>query len=494
MLFNELRKHSKLAAKRHPMYDKNKFGKYFAYFMAVFWIGYLIFFGVTFAKGFANAAPSIEPYHVMNKGLIYVLILDFFMRFSFQKTPTQEMKPYLLLPIKRKRLIDFLLIRSGISGFNYLWLFMFVPFALLTITRFYGIAGVFTYVLGIYLLILLNNYWYLFCRTLFNENFWWLLLPVSIYGALLGVEFAFDFPFADFTMNLGEGFIDGDILYFLGVIACIALMWFINRSIILRFAYSELNKVEDTKVMTVSEYKFFERYGELGEYLRLELKMLFRNKRCKVSLRTIAIIVVFFSLILSFSDAYDGMFMKNFISIYSFVAFGTVILTQIMGFEGNYIDGLMTRKESIYTLLRAKYYFYCIMVIIPFILMIPAVVMGKLSLLGTFALAFLSIGPVYFCLFQMAVYNNKTVPLNEGVTGRQSSGTGLQNIISICSFMIPILLVYLLNALFGETVALWILLFIGIAFVATADFWIKNIYNRFMARRYRNMEGFRDTK
>jgi uncharacterized membrane protein len=99
-------------------------------------------------------------------------------------------------------------------------------------------------------------------------------------------------------------------------------------------------------VKHVSDYSFLEKYGEIGEYLRLELKMLFRNKRCKTSLRMIAIIVVFFSLMLSFSGAYDGTFMKSFVSIYAFVAFGMVILTQIMSFEGNYIDGLMTRKES----------------------------------------------------------------------------------------------------------------------------------------------------
>ena len=40
-LFIELRKHGKLAAKRNPMYEKNKFGKFWMYFMAVFWAGYL---------------------------------------------------------------------------------------------------------------------------------------------------------------------------------------------------------------------------------------------------------------------------------------------------------------------------------------------------------------------------------------------------------------------------------------------------------------------
>ena len=120
-LFIELRKQGKLAAKRNPMYEKNKFGKFWMYFMAVFWAGYLIFFGTTFAFAFDGGAT--EAYHVLNSGLIFVLALDFLMRFPFQKTPSQEIKPYLLLPIRRNRLIDFLLIRSGLNGFNLIWLF-----------------------------------------------------------------------------------------------------------------------------------------------------------------------------------------------------------------------------------------------------------------------------------------------------------------------------------------------------------------------------------
>ena len=53
-----------------------------------------------------------------------------------------------------------------------------------------------------------------------------------------------------------------------------------------------------------------------------------------------------------------------------------------MSYEGNYIDGLMSRKESIYSLLRAKYILYSIALIIPFVLMIPGMVTGRVSVLG----------------------------------------------------------------------------------------------------------------
>lgn len=357
-LFLDLRKHGKLAEKRNPMYEKSKFGKFWMYFMFVFWAGYLIFFGTTFAFAFDGGAT--EAYHVMNSGLIFVLVLDFLIRLPFQKTPTQEVKPYLLLPIKRNRLIDFLLIRSGLDGFNLFWLFLFVPFSIITVTKFYGISGVLTYCIGIWLLMVFNNYWFLLCRTLMGERIWWLALPVVVYGGIAAALFIPDnSPLFDCFVNLGEGFITGNILSFIGVLAAIALMWFINRTLMQKLIYNELNKVEDTRIKHVSEYKFLDRYGEIGEYMRLELKLLLRNKICKRSLYSITGVVIMFSSIISFSDVYDGG-LRDFFVLYNYIIFGIMFLSTLMGYEGNYIDGLMSRKESIYSLLRAKYILYSI--------------------------------------------------------------------------------------------------------------------------------------
>jgi len=494
-IFNELRKHGRLAARRHPMYEKNRMARIAGYVMAVFWAGYLIFFGTGFALGFPQMFPSREPYHVMNAAvLLVVLAIDFLLRIPFQKTPTQEVKPYLLLPVGRKRVIDFLLIRSGLSLFNLFWLFLFVPFSVITITKFFGISGVAAYLIGILLLILANNYWYLLCRTLINEHLWWLLLPAAFYGGLGCLLFIpDDSPLSRFFMDLGDGYIQGNLLCFLGTLLVIALLWLTNRRIMSGLIYAELAKVEDTRIKHVSEYRFFERYGEVGEYMRLELKMLFRNRRCKGILRNMSILIMAFSAALSFSDVYDGRFMTPFICVYSFSVFGTAILSQMMSFEGNYIDGLMSRKESIRSLLKAKYYTYTIGEAIPFLLMIPAIVMHKLTLLGAFAWFFYTIGFIYFGFFQLAVYNKQTVPLNEKVTGRQSN-SALQMAVSFGAFGVPLILYSLLNALLGEVVAYTVLLTVGIGFTLASPLWIRNVYRRFMKRRYENMEGFRNSR
>lgn len=492
-LFNELRKHGKLAAKRHPMYDKNRFARYFMYVGIAFWAAYLIFFGISFA--FALDTASMEPYHLLNRGLVFVLALDFIVRFPFQKTLTQEVKPYLLLPIKRNRIIDFLLIRSGLDTFNLFWLFLFVPFAVITIPKYFGVWGVVTYSAGIWLLMIFNNYWSLLCRTLMGERIWWVLLPIAVYGGIGAAIFIPDNSWVKhFFVNLGEGYIEGNPLAFIGTLLAIFGMWLVARKLISSLIYSEINKVEDTKVKRVSEYRFFEKYGEVGEYMRLELKMLFRNKICKQSLRSVLLVVIFFSLMLSFSDNYQGAFMTNFIVIYNFAIFGILFLSPIMSYEGNYLDGLMSRKESIFSLLKAKYYLYSMGIVIPLLLMTPAIVTGKTGVLEAVSWAVFTVGFIYFGLFQMAVYNVKTIALNTKMASRQNMGTGLQNLISGATLGIPVALYFGLNTLFGKTATLIILLLIGIGFIATSHFWLKNVYNRFMQRRYKNMDGFRDSR
>lgn len=78
MLLSIIRQNQKLAAKRNPAFDRNRFAKFLIYFMVAFWAAYLIFIGVMLSFAFEDIFPSMEPYHIMNQGLIYLLILDFF--------------------------------------------------------------------------------------------------------------------------------------------------------------------------------------------------------------------------------------------------------------------------------------------------------------------------------------------------------------------------------------------------------------------------------
>ena len=494
-LYKIIKQNQKLAEKRNPAFDTNRFAKFLIYFMIVYWAAIFLFLGVSLPFMFEGLVPNMEPYHIMNQGFIYVMLADFLMRFIGQPSVSQEIKPYLLMPVKRKKLISLLLLRSGLDSYNFMWFFVYVPFAFLTIIRFYGFGGMFLYLIGIWLIFVFNNYWYLLCKLLLGEKTLWLLLPTAVFGALGAAEFLLDgLPISRFTMDLGEGFIEGNPLSFLFMLTCIGVLFFINLKLQQRMIYNELSKKEDTKIKRVSEYKFLDKYGEVGEYIRLELKLIARNKTVKTQFRMGLIVMLGFSFALAFTDVYDGSYMTSFICLYNYAVLPIMTLGQVMSFEGNYIDGLMSRKESIFNLLRAKYYLTTLIILVPFLIMMFPIAKGKITLLAAIAYLIFVAGFVFFMLLQLAVYNTRTLPLNANLMKSNKSSNWIQGLVTGCAFMLPLLIDKLLSALLQEEVAHIILILIGLGFIATHNLWIKNIYKRFMKRRYQNMEEFRASR
>jgi hypothetical protein len=94
----------------------------------------------------------------------------------------------------------------------------------------------------------------------------------------------------------------------------------------------------------------------------------------------------------------------------------------------------------------------------------------------------------------LAVYNKQTIPLQLKVTAKGNFENGMQLVIEIFAFFGPILITFLGYLLVGLTYTYIILCVVGLAFIATHQIWIRNIYNRMMKRRYENIEGFINTR
>ena len=340
---------------------------------------------------------------------------------------------------------------------------------------------------------LANNYWYVLCRTLMNQSILYILLPLAVYALLLvGLLVPETNYIGNFCMELGEGFFQWEWPAFVGAIAVIWGMFELCHIAQKRVVYKELSKTEVVKKLKkVAEYKFLDRFGEVGEYMRLEIKLLSRNKVPRTQFFMGLSIMLMFSAALAFTDVYDGTFMRYFVTVYNFSVLGVMILSQTMSYEGNYLDGLMSRKESILNLLRAKYYVQCVLLLLPLVIMIFPIVKGKLTLLSALACFFLASGFTFWILMQLAVYNKLTLNLNTKVTGKNSGGTFFQTMIIMAGFFGPVIVIRPLIALFSETTAMLVILAIGLGFTLTHPLWLRNIYKRFMQRRYENMEGFR---
>ena len=127
--------------------------------------------------------------------------------------------------------------------------------------------------------------------------------------------------------------------------------------------------------------------------------------------------------------------------------------------------------------------------------MLPTVFAGKYSLLLLLAIMAFTAGPLFCLLMQLAVYNKQTIPLNAKLVSKGSVET---NWFAFAAEMIamfaPVAIIAVLNLLFTPIIANIIMLAIGLSFVITHRLWLRNIYDRFMKRRYQNIESFRNTR
>ena len=487
-LYRLLRKNTNLSYKRSPAFEQNKWAKVLIYMGGAMFVMYLILYGgliAMTADGEAGRMISMMP---------IILVIDFLLRFIFQTTPGMMVKPYILQPISRYTAIECFLLSEHISGYNLLWLAMFLPYSMIILIAGAGFWAVLLELIASELMIVLNSQIYLFFRTLINRKILW-LIPAFAFYAL---------PYSPLLFNHKKSAIEklidtyaaiGSGWYFIPVLILILVaLFYVNRAFQFKYVYEEISKSKERQLKHVSQFRFLEKFGIVGEYIKIELKSNLRNKtmrsRCIMSLT----LIVVFSLLVAYTPMYDNELMQNFWCVYCFAIYGVTALIKIMGQEGNYIDLLMTHHENIIALLKAKFWFYSMILVIPFLIMLPAVFTGKFTLLMLFAYMLITAGFLHFIIFQLAVYNKQTLPLQQKMTAKGNFENGMQIVIEMVALFGPILMTGLGYLLIGLTYTYIVMCIIGLGFIATHPLWIRNIYNRMMERKYENLEGFHSTR
>lgn len=499
-IYRELHKHVKLGERRAANFKQVKYSKLGMTALVVAIELYLMFFSILMALAVNDFDDVTAMEFIFGLGPFW-LITDFFFNIMIKKTPVQMVKPYVLLPIPRSSCIDSFIISELLSTGNLLWLGLFIPYSLMAVLFSDGVFITIEYMVIWGLLFLANGQWYSICRTKANDHvLWWTLAVAPWLFAAIPSLFCSTFDkgvdeYFEHFAYIGTMIDDGSLIPLLGTIALLILVTLINRHLQYTHVYKELSKIEETKLKIVSKFSFFDRFGEIGQYMKLEIKGIMRNKSPRKKFIMANFVVVLLSLIISFTSTYNDSFSTYFWCIYNYFVYCGVILGNIMCFEGNYIDGLMVHKENLLSLLKAKYLFYSALLLLPFILMLPTVIMGKWSLWLLVSMLVFTAGFQYFIIFQLAVYNKTTLPLNASLTEQKSNSNNyLVLLFSLIPLTVPVGAMMVMSLFMSDTSISTIMFFIGTVFILTSNLWMRNIYNRMMRRRYGNLESFRASR
>jgi hypothetical protein len=426
-----------------------------------------------------------------NSFILYGFSLGFLLRLFIQKVPVLSIQPYLHLPLKKSTLVNYVLGKSLLNFFNFLPIFIFIPFIIFQMAPWYSGFQLLTYILAITFTVLSVNYLsILFKRNLSGNNWISGIIAVILVGLGL-LDYYGILSVGVFSSKLFTSLLSNPvwILFPLGVFI---LAYVVNYKSLIGKLYPEDNvKFKKGSKKSISDIKYLKQFGTFGELMLLEIKLFIRNKRPKSSL-VFTPMFLLYGFVFYTQDIYMSMtgmliFVGAFMTAPVLMIYGQYILS----WESSYFDGILTHIDDFHQYFRAKYYLMLGTTVAAYMVTIPYAYYGiEILFINTAAMLFnVGVGPVFVLL--MSTNNKKRLDLSKGAAFNYQGVSATQFLMSFPIMLMP-LLVYLPFWAFGQPGAGIIAIgVIGIIAFTFNKSLINLAVQRFMHRRYIIADGFR---
>ena len=435
--------------------------------------------------------PEKEIISVFNGFILYYFAADFIMRLQVQELPTIAIVPYLHLNISKNKLVGFLNFRALFSVFNFLPLFIFVPFCFLHIGEMYGGEAVAAYIVSILSLAVFNNYLALYVKRLSATNIRLVLAGLAIMTTLALMEYFSIFSIAEIS-NFVFKQVATHTLFAIPFPLLAILMYRLNAIYLKNNLYiEELSSGLEKKTST--DYPFLDRFGNVGTLAALEIKLILRNKRSKSTISK-GLLFLFYGLLL-YKQTYLA---KDEFGLLLFAALfmtGNMILLYgqfMFGWQGAEFDGMLANKMNVKNFVKAKFLLFTLSSTLLVIIVSLYGFMSWKLLLIQFAAYFYNIGIGTIVVLYFATRNYKYIDLSKG-SGFNWQGVGASTMImGLPVFLFPYAIYLPVSLLSNPYWGIFALAAFGLAGLFTRSFWVSFLVQEFNKRKYKIAEGFRE--
>ncbi|XHP73487.1 hypothetical protein KCTC52924_01230 [Arenibacter antarcticus] len=305
-----------------------------------------------------------DPLEVVNQFLIYYFVGDLYFRYMLQKMPITNIKPLLYLPIKKNQVVGYSMGKTVVSFFNWSHAFFFLPFSIVLLIEGYAPLGVIGWLLGTMALIYCNN----FINVLVNNKdqiFYALLAMVTILGVC---QYFGLFNITQFTAPIFNTLYKLPWTAFLPwAILIVLAIWsftYFRRNMFLDAGLAGKKSVAKTE-----DYTWLNRFGNLGTFLKNDIKLIKRNKRSRTSV-IMSFFFIFYGLLFFTGsvEAYDSPIWKIFAGIFISGGFLFSFGQFVPSWDSSYYPLMMSQNIQYKEYLSSKWYLMVIATIISTVL------------------------------------------------------------------------------------------------------------------------------
>lgn len=411
-------------------------------FLALYFI--LIFLGLGFGlySILKKQFPESDPLVIVNGFLFYWFLGDLMLRFFLQKLPVMNIKPLLTLPIKKNKIIHYVLGKSVISFFNFLPLFAIIPFSIILIANDYSSSTALTWMITMIILTLCINFFNFIIESKSAETELSFLPIILIVSGLFALNY-FDLISFSTMLSGAMNSITANPLLILVPLIILGILYYLNFSTLKKKLYVDASLKAKTQIATTSDLSWTRRFGDMAPFLQLDLKMIWRNKRTKSTVY-IMIMALFYGLIFYPNPTYKELspmfiFVGIFITGIFMINFGQFI----PAWDSSYYKLLMSQNIKYKEYLSSKFLLMTLSALVLFILSIPYVYFGWRILLIHFAAMVYNIGVNSHVLLYGGSFNRKKIDLSQRAAFNYQGTGAVQWIIGFPLLAFPVLFFYI---------------------------------------------------
>ncbi len=460
-------------------------------FIVLYLAGVALVIGFSLDKILSETFPGRDIVAVFLGFILYYYAFDFIIRFIMQDLPTLAVQPYLILNIKRSKLIRFLNIRSLVSIFNLLPLFLFLPFITTIISDKFGADVSLALVVTIISLTLFNHFFVLFVKRKTILSQWWLIGFFVVVLAMIMADYFQVFSLRNFSASLFTAVINVPAICLFFVLIALAAYFNNNRFLRSNFYLENLQKAKGER--RSAEYNWLQRFGAYGDLIGVDIKLILRNKRPR-TLLLISFIFLLYGFIFFKPETLQqekmGMILLG--SIFITGMFMASYGQYIFAWQSNHFDGLLANNISIKSYLKSKLMLLTAFSTISFLL---SLLYGFISwkILPVLVAAWLfNIGIHCILTAFIGTRNYKAMDISKSSSFNFQATGAAQWLYMLIILVIGSLLYLPFALLINSWVGIAAIGILGLISLMMRDWWINQIVIQFQKQKYQMLEGFRE--
>ena len=299
--------------KRSSYFEKGLVIKILLVLAVLYFSAIAIMLGIGLFFGLEKLFPETSPIIIVNNYIIYWFLFNLAIRYFLQQLPVMNIKPLMIVPVKRNTVINYLLGKTTLSFFNFMAFFIFLPFTVVLLIKEYPpLQVVFWYLSVVFLTYTIN-----FTNFLINKSNTYFYVIVSFLAIGIGLEY---FDIYKISVPIGIAF---NALYnnwYLVIIpfGLMVLTYYLTFKNIRKGFYLDNTVSKKVKEVHATDLSWMNRFGDVAVFLKNDVKLIWRNVRSRQV------------LFMSFFFLFYGLFFytnKTYKDMPAFLAFASMFIT-----------------------------------------------------------------------------------------------------------------------------------------------------------------------